>query len=64
MLDVRVEKNFAVGRVRPSIFFEAFNLLNSNTAIGTGALFGSPTYGQTTAILPPRIFRVGLGLNF
>jgi len=64
MLDIRVEKNFAVGRVRPSIFFEAFNLLNSNTAIGTGALFGSPTYGQTTAILPPRIFRVGLGLNF
>ncbi len=64
MIDVRLEKNLQVGRVRPSVFFEAFNLLNSNTAIGIGALYKSPTFDKTTAILPPRIFRLGVALNF
>jgi len=64
MVDFRIEKNILVRGVRPCIFFEAFNLFNSNTAIGLGAQFGSPTYDQITAILPPRIFRLGVGLNF
>ena len=64
MVDVCLEKNFQLGRVRPSVFFEAFNLLNGNAAIGIGGLYNSPTYGKITAILPPRIFRLGLSLNF
>ena len=64
MIDLRLEKNFQVGRMRPSVFFEAFNLLNGNTAIGIGGLYNSPTYNKTTAILPPRIFRLGVALNF
>ena len=64
MIDVRLEKSFLVGRIKPSVFFEAFNLLNSNTAIGIGAQVDSPTFNQITAILPPRIFRVGVALTF
>jgi hypothetical protein len=64
MVDVRIEKNILVGSVRPSIFFEAFNLFNANTAIGIGSQYASPTFDQITAILPPRIFRLGVGLNF
>ena len=64
MIDIRLEKRFQAGRLQPNVFFEAFNLLNSNTATGTGALYNSPTYGRTTAILPPRIFRLGVGLGF
>lgn len=64
MIDLRLEKRFQAGNLQPSVFFEAFNLLNANTAIGTGALWNSPTYGKTTAILPPRIFRLGVSLQF
>ncbi len=64
MIDVRLEKRFQTGRFHPNVFLEVFNLLNANTAIGTGGLYNSPTYGKITAILPPRIFRVGVGLSF
>jgi hypothetical protein len=64
MIDVRLEKSFQLGRTRPSVFFEAFNLLNSNTAIGIGSLYKSPTFDKITAILPPRILRLGVALNF
>ena len=64
LLDVRVEKRFQLKGYQPRVFFEAFNLLNSNDATGIGSLIGSPTYERITAIMPPRTLRVGLGLQF
>jgi len=64
LIDLRIEKSFVAGKIQPRIFFEVFNLLNANTAISIGAQNDSPTYNQITAILPPRILRVGVGLQF
>jgi len=64
LLDLRLEKNFTIGRFQPKLFLEAFNLLNSNTALGIGAKYNSPTYDEITSILSPRILRVGVGLTF
>jgi hypothetical protein len=64
IIDLRLEKNFTIGRFQPRIFAEAFNLLNSNTALGIGAKYNTPTYDQITAILSPRILRLGIGLTF
>jgi len=64
LIDIRLEKMFTIGKVQPRVFFEVFNLFNSNTAIGIGAQYDSPTYDQITAILSPRIMRVGVGFQF
>lgn len=64
IVDIRVEKNFIFRNIRPKIFLEAFNLLNGNTALSIGNLYGSPTFTKTTAILPPRIFKLGIGFAF
>ncbi|MBN1224984.1 MAG: hypothetical protein JXB23_17175, partial [Candidatus Aminicenantes bacterium] len=64
LIDLRIEKSFTVGKLRPRIFFEVFNLLNSNTAIEIGAQYDSPTYEEITAIIPPRILRLGVGIQF
>lgn len=64
LIDLRIEKNFTVGRFQPRLFAEAFNLLNSNTALGIGSVYGTSSYDQITAIISPRIFRLGIGLSF
>lgn len=64
LVDMRLEKRFEAAQFMPRVYFEAFNLLNSNTAKLIGRQFGNPTLGKATELLQPRIFRVGLGLSF
>jgi hypothetical protein len=63
-IDMRVEKSFNLGKIRPNVFAEAYNLLNSNTAIQVGDTYGNPYYEKAMMIMPPRIFKLGLGLRF
>ena len=51
------------GQRRLSLSFEAFNLFNANTAT-TIRYVSSSTYGAISAILPPRIARVGVEFSF
>jgi hypothetical protein len=64
LLDLRLEKRFRKNRYQPRVFFEAFNLLNSNDATGIGSAIGTPSYNKITSILPPRTLRIGFGLQF
>jgi hypothetical protein len=64
LVDIRLEKMFEIGKVRPRVFFEVFNLFNTNTAIEIGSQYDSPTFEEITSILPPRILRIGFGLQF
>jgi hypothetical protein len=72
-VDLRAEKRFEVGqRARISAFLDVFNVFNSNVATNirwtTGRLaVGSstiPTFGTPTSILPPRIAKLGLKLDW
>jgi len=64
LIDLRLEKNFTMGRFQTRLFAEVFNLTNSNTALGIGSIYGTSSYDEITSILSPRILRVGLGLSF
>jgi hypothetical protein len=48
---------------RLALSFDVYNLLNVNTATTTRYV-SSTTYGQISAILPPRIARVGFEFTF
>ena len=72
-VDLRAEKRFEVGqRARISAFLDVFNVLNSNVATNirwtTGTLNVAgrpiPTFGTPTSILPPRIAKLGLKLDW
>jgi hypothetical protein len=62
-LDARVEKGFALGRWRPALVLEAFNLLDTANEVEEDVATG-PSFRQPTAIEPPRAFRLGLRLDF
>jgi hypothetical protein len=74
-VDLRAEKRIDLkGRARAGLFLDVFNLLNSNVATNirwtTGRLpVGTanqtiPSFGTPTSILPPRIAKVGLKLDW
>lgn len=77
VLDTRLEKQFAHReRFRLGVFFDAFNILNSNADNTQDAITGvrSTVVGGTKltyqrflsplTILPPRVFRVGVRFQF
>jgi hypothetical protein len=64
LVDLRIEKNLNFGNFRSRVFMEVYNLLNSNADISRGTLYGSPTFLKATAILPPRILKLGVGFEF
>jgi hypothetical protein len=77
VFDTRVEKQlYFRERFRVGLFFDAFNILNSNAAntqdantrLRTTTVDGSKVSYQRflspTVILPPRIFRVGGRFTF
>ena len=79
VLDTKLERRFRFSWHSLSVFMDLFNLLNTNSAnVGsqTGTT-GRPTvtladgsrvqvqgFLRPTAIVPPRIFRIGARLNF
>jgi hypothetical protein len=79
VFDAKIERRFRFGGRSLSAFVDAFNILNTNAAdIGQqSSIVGRPTvtladgsrvqvqgFLRPTAIVPPRIFRFGMRLNF
>jgi hypothetical protein len=79
VFDAKVERRFRFGSRSLSAFFDAFNILNTNAANigGQSTIVGRPTvtladgsrvqvqgFLRPTAIVPPRIFRIGARLAF
>ena len=69
ILNLRVAKNFRAGRSRVvTASLDAFNALNSNVAWGRNVAgindVSGPTYGDVTAFVGPRNFRVNVGFEF
>jgi hypothetical protein len=74
LVDLSVSKAFQFrgGKNRVKVTFDAFNVLNiatargfasSNLSVAAGASGVAP-WQQVSSIVPPRVFRVGLSLNF
>ena len=64
VVNVRAAKSLRLGADRRlSLAFDVFNLFNVNTAT-TIRYVSSSTYGAISAILPPRIARIGAEITF
>jgi hypothetical protein len=62
-IDIRFSKRFEYRRLRFSGQLDVFNLLNSNSILGTVENYGS-TLDRPTAILQGRLVAAGLQVNF
>ncbi len=77
VFDTRLEKQFKIReRFRFGVFFDAFNILNSNaettqsstTGVKSvtinGTKYNTPLFLSPTGVLNPRIFRLGVKFSF
>jgi hypothetical protein len=67
LLDVGVQKAFSFngGKDRLKLMLDAFNIFNINTITSFGSdNNGDATFTSPNAIVPPRVFRVGLSIAF
>jgi len=64
VVNLRVSKQFSLGRGnRASFDIDLFNVFNSSSPI-TMAFASGPSFGYGTALVPPRIARLGLKYSF
>jgi outer membrane receptor protein involved in Fe transport len=64
-LDLRLARRIPVATaVELELIVEAFNVLNRNNFQVPNNTFGSPTFGQPTAVNDPRQLQLGLRVNF
>jgi hypothetical protein len=63
LLNLRGSKQFTVQGRRYSIDADLYNALNANDAT-TMSVASGPTYGRITAIVPPRVGRIGFSVHF
>jgi hypothetical protein len=64
ILDLRVEKQFAVGRWGVGRFYaDVFNLFNGNAVTEQETVSG-PHWGDVYDLAPPRVFRLGFAWDF
>jgi hypothetical protein len=63
VVNIRAARPFQLGSRRLSLQAEVFNLFNVNTAT-TIRYVSSTTYGAISAILPPRVARIGVEFTF
>jgi hypothetical protein len=64
LLSARAAKQFNVGsNQRLTVQFDLYNALNSNTATAITSRSG-PNFDRITAILPPRVARLGVNYSF
>jgi len=65
LLNARLEKEFAIGdRIKLALGLDAFNILNSSTALNRAGRIGASNYLQDTLILNPGVFRLGARISF
>ena len=62
-LDLRMSKIFRMNRTRLSINFDLANVLNRNDILGVSTTYGA-AWQTPTAIIDPRLFKLGVQLNF
>ncbi len=62
-VDARVEKGFTLGRARLAAVLEALNLPGEAVEVEESVAWG-PSYRSTSAVQPPRVFRLGVRLDF
>lgn len=63
LLNLRASKQFTFAGQRASIDADLYNALNANDAT-TMSVASGPTYGRITAIVPPRVARIGFTYHF
>jgi hypothetical protein len=63
-LDVRIEKQFTVGRSTLAFDADVFNVLNSGTVLGRIYDVSSSKFNDVAEIMNPRIARFGLRIQF
>ena len=63
LLNLRVSKQFVFQGQRVSFDADLYNALNANDAT-TMSVASGPTYGRITAIVPPRVARMGISYHF
>jgi hypothetical protein len=62
LLDVRLERSFRAGARRVAAFVDVFNLLNGNPEQNLS--WSSGTFLRPLAIVPPRVARIGVRVNW
>jgi hypothetical protein len=62
-LDLRVQKDFKIGKVKVGVLADVFNLFNAGT-VDDVITDAGPEFGNTVGIVYPRRFRVGLRVYF
>jgi len=64
VVDFRVEKQLKFAtRARLGLFFDMFNVMNSNTAININWRSGA-AFDKATTVLPPRIAKFGVKFDW
>jgi hypothetical protein len=65
VLNARIEKVFNLSdTMSVAVACDAFNILNTNTALSQQARLNSVNYGNTLRIVNPRVLRFGVHFNF
>jgi Carboxypeptidase regulatory-like domain len=62
-LDIRLIRNFKLGRTRLQGIFDIYNATNGTSILSETTAYGS-SYRKPTAVLDPRIMKFGLQMNF
>jgi hypothetical protein len=64
-LDLSLAKWFNFGRRRMQLQVDVFNITNANPVLGVRSVnFDTAAYNQVSAILNPRVMRLGLQFRF
>ena len=63
-LDMRVEKQIPVGRMRWALSLDVFNLLNAATVLARQDVQNSTTANNVDEVLAPRVARIGVRFSF
>jgi hypothetical protein len=63
-VDLRVEKQFPIGRSRWAVGVDVFNVLNANTVLERQEIQNTPTANNVEEVLAPRVARFGLRVQF
>ena len=64
ILDLRIEKQFAMLSGQFRLTADIFNVFNAGTVTGVDPYWGYDNYGQPTSFVDPRKIRLGLRYTF